>query len=171
MTGFTVLLALLVLPSCAVDEGEGDTSTEMQYGGGGGGSSEPTPPPCQGPTSPSQPIRYQALAEGVPVVFDLPVTCIRYFSIIAEGFSETEILLTGSVASVLSPNENPDLYATITDQVPGPASGGCHSENPPGQPEDCHMPDPNHPNAKFLVKIAVRATSALTGVKLVANQN
>lgn len=76
-----------------------------------------------------------------------------------------------SAVFALSANENPDLYVTISDETPGPNSGGCHSVNPPGQPEDCGVGSPGHPQGAFLIKIAVRATSELTNVAVRANQH
>jgi hypothetical protein len=168
MKASNVVFAILLLAGCAIDPD--DVSEVSQLGSGpGGGSSEPPPAPCQAPTTPSQ-IRYQALAADQPVVFDLPAGCTKYFSIIAKGYTGTEVLLKSAGNTQLGASENPDLYVTITDQVPGPASGGCHSENPAGQPEDCSIPDPNHPNAIFFIKIAARATTALTNVAVLANQ-
>lgn len=162
-------ITLLLLPGCVVDldpDGLEDTDSVSQSGTGpGGGDPEPAPAPCQGPTSPNRPIRYQALLPDQAVVFDLPAGCMKYFSITAVGFTQTEITVTQVGA-----NENPDLYVTVIDEVPGPLSGGCHSENPPGQPEDCYASDPGHQDLKIFLKIAVRATTALTGIKLTPNQ-
>jgi hypothetical protein len=165
----SILLTLsLLLPSCALDE-EVDTEAVSQAGSGpGGGGDTPAPPPCQ-VTSPYQPIRYEALAPNQNVVLNLPAGCTKYFSIVAVGFTKTEVLVF-SPNFPLSVDENPDLFVTITDQVPGPASGGCHSVNPPGQPEDCAVPAPGHPQAKLFIKIAVRATTALTNVAVRAHQ-
>jgi hypothetical protein len=170
-----VVIPFVLLAGCGVDldpDGlEDDTDTVTQFGGGpGGGSSEPPPAPCTAPTSPSHPVRYQTLEPDEAKVFDLPAGCTKYFSIIAKGFTNTEILVFSAFFTDLGANENPDLHTTIVNDVPGPASGGCHSVNPPGEPEDCFVSDPGHPNAEFLIKIAVRATTELTGVAIVANQ-
>lgn len=161
-------ITLLLLPGCLdldPDELE-DTDSVVQAGTGpGGGDDTPAPPPCQNPASPNRPIRYQALVPDQPVVFDLPVGCIKYFSITAEGYTQTEITVTQVGAS-----ENPDLYVTAIDAVPGPLTGGCHSENPMGQPEDCYSSDPGHPDAVIFLKIAVVARTALTAIKLMPNQ-
>lgn len=151
------LVALCTLCGCLADGLDEDT-VRQAGGGPGGGSSEP-PPACEATTTPNHPICYVRLTAGEPLVFDLAAGRTKYFWIP----QTTNGTLVGVQA--VDRNENPYLHATTANETPGPANGVCHSLNPQGQDEGCYILNPRDGSN---IKIAVHATTALTGVEILA---